>query len=405
MPGALELVRANHSARVDKMTELREIDERCTADDRAYTDEEQAQITELRTQLAAIDDRLTAALELESRNEQITQAATGLDKLLADRDAAEARAKAPDTRSIGERYAEARGDTFDSAERFLAEGMEMRAVLDTGDFLVQPDRAPGVVGPLDQRTYLADLLPRQATGSNSLEYVQDNTDYSTNPAAEVAEGAAKPEGGLSLTEVTDPVRTIAVWTQMTRQAAEDASEVAAYLDGRLRYQLRRRLDASILAGNGTSPNLLGILNRSGILTQAPSSAEDQAITIRKAQTTMEQADSVPQIVVLNPADAEAFDLTNYAASGLNAVPNVAGPSARTAWGLTQVRMPQIASGTALLIDPISVMVRDRQQPTVHWTDSHASTFTSNILTLLLELRAGLQVFQPKGICKVTFNVT
>ncbi len=37
------------------------------------------------------------------------------------------------------------------------------------------------------------------------------------------------------------------------------------------------------------------------------------------------------------------------------------------------------------------------------TDSHASNFTSNILTLLLELRAGLALFDSVGVAKITFN--
>jgi hypothetical protein len=40
------------------------------------------------------------------------------------------------------------------------------------------------------------------------------------------------------------------------------------------------------------------------------------------------------------------------------------------------------------------------------TDSHASNFTSNILTLLLEARLGLALFDPApGVLKITFNGT
>jgi hypothetical protein len=120
---------------------------------------------------------------------------------------------------------------------------------------------------------------------------------------------------------------------------------------------------------------------------------------------MEQDEAVPEIVVLNPADAELFDLTHYDADGLHAVPNVAGSGARTSWGLTQVRSTAVASGTAVLIDPMAVAVLDRQQVTAYMTDSHASNFVANILTLLLEARLGLAVFDPAGVCAVTFDYT
>ncbi len=120
---------------------------------------------------------------------------------------------------------------------------------------------------------------------------------------------------------------------------------------------------------------------------------------------MEDAESVPEIIVLNPADAELFDLSNSTTAGLHATMDLAVPPPRTAWGLTQVHSTAIASGTALLIDPMAVAVLDRQMVTAYMTDAHASNFVSNILTLLLEARLGLALFDPSGVCKVTFNGT
>ena len=65
----------------------------------------------------------------------------------------------------------------------------------------------------------------------------------------------------------------------------------------------------------------------------------------------------------------------------------------------------IASGTALVLDTAAVQVWDRQSATAYMTDSHASNFTSNILTLLLECRMALSLYQPKAVVKVTFNGT
>jgi hypothetical protein len=120
---------------------------------------------------------------------------------------------------------------------------------------------------------------------------------------------------------------------------------------------------------------------------------------------MEAAESVPEIIVLNPADAELFDLSNAAVAGLHAVPNLALSGSTTAWGLRQVHSNAIASGTALLIDPMAVTVYDRQAATAYLTDSHASNFTSNILTLLVESRVGVALYDPKGVALVTFNGT
>jgi HK97 family phage major capsid protein len=413
---AISIVRENFKARSEIQGELRQIDEAATRDQRDYTDDEKSVIAEKRQALEAIDQRIQANLEQEARGEQIQQ---GLDRFLgviADRETGDFE----DTRSIGERFA---SDEFRTWAAGGARGvspaidveMDFRAVTNvttgttSGGAFITNQRL-GRIGQdfLDRRTFLVDLLPSIRVTTGSVEIVQDQSPLAdlANAATEVAEGSAKPQAGPTLAVVTEPIQTIAAWANITRQAAADSQQVMDYLDGRLRYSVKRRADAQVINGNGTSPNISGLLDRTGINAYtAPAGSEDTAVSIRKAITLMEQDEAVPEIVVLNPADAELFDLTNYDADGLHAVPNVAGPGARTAWGLTQVRSTAVASGTAVLIDPMAVAVLDRQQVTAYMTDSHASNFVSNILTLLLEARLGLAVFDPAGVCSVTFDYT
>jgi len=409
----IDIVRENFKARAELQGELRQIDEAATNDKRDYTDDEKVVIDEKRAALKAIDDRITANLEIEARSEAI---GNGLDAFLgavADRDSGEVE----DTRSIGERFTteEFRKWAEGGARGQFAvdlPGLDFRAVTNTtlgstsGGAFVVPQRLSRIGRDfLDRRTYLLDLLPHIPIGVGSVEYVQDQSPQAdmSDKAAEVAEAGAKPQAGITMTVVTEAAATIAAWVNITRQTAADVPQIRGYLDGRLRYSLRRRADAQAINGDGVSPNLEGLLNRTGILTHAPAGAEGWHVSIRKGITTMENNEVVPEIIVLNPTDAETFDLTNEAVAGLHAVPNVAGESARTAWGLTQVRSTAIAAGTAMLVDPMAVAVFDRQAPTAYMTDSHASNFTSNILTLLLEARVGLGLFDPKGVLEITFN--
>lgn len=412
----LEIVRANHSVRTDIQGELRSIDEAATTDKREYTEEETSKISELRSKLEAVDSRITTNLEMEIRSQEIDGGIGNMLGAMIDRDSGEV----VDTRSIGERF------TGDEYRSWIDEGgrgtspavnvdMDFRAVTDTttgatsGGALIQNQRL-GRIGNdfLDRRTFLIDLLPSINVSTGSVEVVQDQSPLAdmANKAVEVAEASAKPQAGITLAVIPEPIQTIAAWANITRQAAADSPQVTGYLDGRLRYSVKRRADAQVINGNGTSPNISGLLDRSGINAYTVDGANDPeltAVSIRKAITMMEQDEAVPEIIVLNPADAELFDLTNTSSAGLHAVPNVAGPGATSAWGLTQVRSTAVASGTAVLIDPMAVAVLDRQQVTAYMTDSHASLFVSNILTLLLEARLGLAVFEPAGICSVTFD--
>lgn len=411
----IDIVRENFKARTEIQGELRQIDEAATADKRDYTDDERATIDEKRNALKAIDERISANLEQQVRSEEIQG---GLDRFLgvmANRETGELE----DTRSIGERLT---SEEYRSWANAGARGnspavdvdMNFRAVTDvttgatSGGALYQKDRLARIGNDfINRRTFLIDLLPSIQVSTGSVEVVQDQSPLAdfADKAIEVAEGSAKPQAGPTLAVVTEPIQTIAAWVNITRQVAADAPQVRDYLDGKLRYSVKRRADGQVINGNGTSPNISGLLDRTGINAYVAPGAgtEVTAVSIRKAITMMEQDEAVPEIIVLNPADAELFDLTNYATDGLHAVPNVAGEGARTAWGLTQVRSTAVASGTAVLIDPMAVAVLDRQQVTAYMTDSHASNFISNILTLLLEARLGLAVFEPAGICSVTFD--
>lgn len=415
---AIEIIHANYKARKEVQGKLRELDEKCTTENRAYTEAETAEVEEHRSELEAIDGRITANLEMEMREQALEDGFEKFLGLFADRE----KGNLVDNRSAGDRVADddeyrAFVERGGSSGHFHVdlEGLDFRAVTDTtlgatsAGALTRAQRLDRIGRDfLDRRTYLLDLLPHIQVSQGSIEYVQDQSPLAdlANKGVEVAEGGSKPQAGITLAVIQEPTATIPAWVNITRQAAADVPQVQGYLDGRLRYSLKRRADIQSINGNGTSPNLKGLANRSGILLYAPGGAEARYRSIRHGIAVMENNESVPEIIVLNPSDAEAFDLSNDAASGLHAVDasgGIAERGPRTAWGLTQVRSTAVAAGTALLIDPMAVAVFDRMQPTAYTTDSHDTNFTKNILTLLLEVRLGLGLFDPSGVLKITFN--
>lgn len=412
---ALKIIQSNYEARAKIATELRSIDEEATG--REYSEDEGKKVTELRSSLSAIDGRIANQLETEVRTSAVADSMATLAGLL-HRDGYD---EIVDSRSMGQKFAQ--DDDIKSWINHGARGTspamtETRAVTDlttaqtSGGATYQNDRLTRMGWDfLDRRVFLSDLIPSIQVSTGSVEYVQDVSPLAdfADKAVEVTEGAAKPQAGLTLQVITESAAVIAAWVNMTRQVAADAPQLQGYVENRLMYTLKRRLDSQLINGNGTSPNLRGLLNRSGIVTVAPGAAEQRFITIRKAITAMELVEAVPEIIVLNPADAETFDFTNGNSAGIHVTTDFDGgwkqsPS-KSAWGLMQVHSTAIAQGTALLIDPTSVALLDRQSMQMFMTDSHASNFTSNILTLLAEVRVGIALFNPKGVARVTFNPT
>lgn len=408
----LDLVRANFGRRSDIQGELRQIDEAATTDKRARTETEETKVSELRSELKDIDARIVEHLEIETRSQQISDSLGAMLGAISDHE----RGHVIDTRSIGQRMAESAevgawmgAGGYGTSPRVEVRDDEFRAVTDltAAGAQVQATRLSRIGRSfLDRRVFLSDLLPHiSIEGAASAEVVTDTSPLidSADKAAAVADGGSKPQAGITLTPTTEKIAIIAAHANLTRRTARVAKTVAGYYDGRLAYSVKRNADKQVVGGDGTGNNLLGLLNRSGLISYAPGAAEARYKSIRHAIRLMEDAEAVPEIIVLNPADAELFDLSNDTSNGLHAVANVADGGARTAWGLEQVRSTAIAAGTALLIDPMAVAVLDADVLRGYMTDSHSSNFTSNLLTLLREMELGLALFDPNGVSKITFN--
>jgi HK97 family phage major capsid protein len=75
----------------------------------------------------------------------------------------------------------------------------------------------------------------------------------------VTEGAQKPESILAWTEADAPVRTIAHWVPVSRQAMDDAPMLRSTIDGELRYGLNVKEEEELLLGSGAGQHIHGIV--------------------------------------------------------------------------------------------------------------------------------------------------
>jgi HK97 family phage major capsid protein len=90
----------------------------------------------------------------------------------------------------------------------------------------------------------------------------------------VAEGATKPDLGLELESMTTTFEVIARLMYATRQPWDDAGQLQKYIPIEAERATTNSVNQNLLTGNGTSPNLLGLVNQPGTLTTqfVPSSA-------------------------------------------------------------------------------------------------------------------------------------
>ena len=173
--------------------------------------------------------------------------------------------------------------------------------------LTEVDR--NFVMPYRQQPVIADLLSWGTISGTAITYPEFGT--LEGGTGVVSEGGLKPQ--LHVTDPTwrtDALSEIAGWFKMTDDMAEDLPWLVSEINSTALYDLALKEEAQLLNGSGVSPNLQGILNRSGIQTEtqgtSPDTAEEAIFrAIMKVQTaTGFAADGI----VINPADYQKLRL-------------------------------------------------------------------------------------------------
>jgi len=232
-----------------------------------------------------------------------------------------------------------------------------------------------------------------------VQYMEETT--FTNNAAETAEGGTYPEAALAFTEQSSLVRKIAVFLPVTDEQLEDVPQIRGYIDNRLPFMVRQRLDSQILTGNGTAPNLRGIYNVVGIQTQAKGT-DPVPDAIYKAIVKVETVgQAVANAVVMHPNDWQDVRLLRTA-DGLYIWGNPSDAGPERIWGLRVVRAQAATDGTAIVGDFANfVQLAVRRGIDVQVSNSHSTFFVEGKQALRADLRAALVIYRPTAFCTVT----
>lgn len=270
--------------------------------------------------------------------------------------------------------------------------------------IVQAVRPPAVV---------ADLLTAGSLSGTAITYFVEGAlegDFAT-----VAEAGQKPQiHNANPTAVTDVLKKIAAWWNQADEMLDDLPFMVSEINNRGLYRLSKFEEAQILSGDGTGQNLLGLLNRSGIQTEAAADDTDNADALFRAMTKCEVGSGLPADgIVINPTDYQTLRLGRdgngqYFGGGYFAGQYGNGdvPAQPPLWGLRTIVTSAIAQGTALVgAYKQAATVYRKGGVRVESTNSHASNFTTNMTTVRIEERVALAVRVPSALVKVTFSAT
>lgn len=259
-------------------------------------------------------------------------------------------------------------------------------------------RMARVVDAVTRPIQVIDLIPGGSIGQAAAVYMEETT--RTHSAAETAEGAAYKESTFVLTERTESVRKITDSIPVTDEQLEDVPFAQSYLDNRIRFGIQQRLDLQIIQGDGITPNLTGILNKSGIQTQAKGT-DPVPDAFYKAMTLIRVTGrATPTGHIMHPNDWSAIRLLRTA-DGVYiwGNPSEAGPE--RLWGLPVAQADSLDENTGIVgsfADWSQLLERRGLMVEIGFVGTQ---FTEGEQTIRASMRVVFVIYRAPAFCTVT----
>lgn len=266
-------------------------------------------------------------------------------------------------------------------------------------FAPESIRLPGFVEAVTRPIQLLDILPMARVGQAAVPYMEETT--RTHGAAETAEGDEFPESEFLFAERSVPVQKIGDSLPVTDEQLEDVALIESYINTRLGFGVRQRLDRQCMIGNGTSSNLRGILNTSGIQTEAKGAGPVMDTFYRSMTKIRTVGRAIPTHHLMHPNDWQKIRLTTTAEGiYIFGAPTEAGPE--RLWGLPVVQNEVLTEGTGLTgsFDPAWITLFERRGIDIQ-VGYVNNQFRQGRRTVRADMRGALVIFRPPAFCTST----
>jgi len=240
----------------------------------------------------------------------------------------------------------------------------------------------------EQKLALLDLIVWTPVTENLVPLLRESA-YDIM-ADEVAEGVQKPESNITFGVEDITISVVAHWVRVTKQLLDDMPALASYIEGRLAYGVRLKLEAKVI--NGATTSFSGLMKVGNSLVAVPATLAIDTINTAKYQVW--SSGITPEAVVLNPVDwgnieREKTDDGHYlfGTPGAMVQPVI--------WGLPVVLSSAMPVGKFWLGNlTLGVTGYVRQDVMVELSTEDRDNFVKNLVTVRAEMRAGFGVAIP-----------
>jgi HK97 family phage major capsid protein len=197
------------------------------------------------------------------------------------------------------------------------------------------------------------------------------------------------------------VRKITTSLPVTDEQLADVPAAEAYLNNRLSYDVRRRLDSQLLEGDGVAPNLKGTSNIGGSLNSQALGSDPRPDAVYKAFDLIRtNGFAEPSVLFINPTDWQPIRLLRTADDiYIWGSPAIAGPA--TIWGVPVVQTTGVTANTAITGDYIgfsALYIRQGLDISMGYVNDD---FTKGKKTIRADIRCAMVHFRTAAFAKIT----
>lgn len=269
-----------------------------------------------------------------------------------------------------------------------AVGNMTEAVNLTGD--IPRAYANQVYGLPSRKVHVRSLLP-VGTISQGLFTFPKETGGEGDPAAQV-QGSAKSQVDFDITMTNAPAQVIAGYVKISRQMLDDVPAMTSFLQARLLEKYLVAEDAQLLSGNGTAPNLQGLL---GVASAATGAATVDVEQLVQAIAQVEASNYSATGILINPLDWANIVNTKNTASAYS----LPGSTVVTTDGQLSIAGIPIFKSTAIAADKFLVgdwamgaQIMQRDGISVQFSEFDGNNFTENMITVRVEARIAFPIY-------------
>ncbi len=280
----------------------------------------------------------------------------------------------------------------------------------TGGDVPQAQRLEGINDIAEREAKSYALFPKLRTAANTIEWVYETGQDGTIDGT--AEGAAKDQIDNDFVVTSVALVKRAAYFKVSTEMLDDVAFMEGWLRNKLIVRLFLDVDNQVLNGNGTAPNLKGVIDyatafAAGTFANAVDSANDADSLVVAANQIRLANHNGALTIMMHPSDVAALKLVKLSASDKRYVERLMMVGSQMSLdGIPIIENTNITAGDFLIGDFAKGTIVEKSGIEIE-IGLDGNDFTKNMRTILAEWRGQLfvQNNDTTAFVKGTFATT